>query len=453
MSGEFFDREQQIEFPLPVEAIENGAIDVETFLGEPALPDRETQSLVFTGRIEYDLAESWTSAAQLRYTTFDTKGRADAQFLGLDPDNPNLALRRTNQSEENDEEYSILLTIDGRFSTGSLTHSLRGGFEYSRFEGTFDSFRGDLAPIDIFQPVYGAVPGPFSPSFTGFSQEIEIVGIYLQDQIALSERFKVLFGGRYDYVTEFSDFDFGLLADTDLNAFSPRMGLTYDAYEWLTVFLGYTEGFEPQFIDANSNGDAFDPLTSRQFEGGVKIALGSTLTATASVFDILRDNGVVADVNDPDGGRIAVGEQESSGVELELAWSPTPDWRVVLGYAYIDTEVSEDAPELVGNTLPFIADHSATFFSEYSIPSGPLAGLSLNAQVRYVGERAGNLANSFTLPDYTTVDIGAAYTWDNLVLRASVENITDERFFTFAARGGVFAGTPRAARVSLSALF
>lgn len=452
-SGEFFDRDQQIELPLPVEAIADETIEVETFLGEPALPERETQSLLLTGRTEYDLAETWTAAAQLRYTTFDTEGRGDVQFRGLDPDDPNLARRRVNQSEENDEEFSALLTIDGEFSTGPLTHALRAGFEYSRFEGTFDSFRGDLAPIDIFEPIYGAVPGPLSPSFTGFFQEIEIVGIYLQDQVALSERLKLLLGGRYDYVTEFSDFDFGLLADTDLNAFSPRAGVTYDVSEWLTIFLGYTEGFEPQFVSADGAGEAFDPLMSRQFEGGIKIALGSALAATASVFDILQTNGLVTDVNDPDGAQIAVGEQTSSGVEFELAWRPTPDWRLVLGYAYIDAEVSEDAPELVGNMLPNVADHSASFFSEYTVPSGPLAGISLNAQARYVGERAGDLENSFTLPDYVTIDFGAAYSWDNLRIRASVENVADERFFTFAGRGGVFAGTPRAARVTLSTRF
>ena len=77
----------------------------------------------------------------------------------------------------------------------------------------------------------------------------------------------------------------------------------------------------------------------------------------------------------------------------------------------------------------------------------------MNGQVRYVGERAGDLGNSFTLPDYVTVDLGAAYAWNDLVLRASVENVTDERFFTFARQGGVFAGAPRTARVSISAQF
>lgn len=452
VSGEFFDRDQQAELPLPVDAITNDAIEVETFLGEPALPDAETQSLILTGRMEYDLTETWTAAAQLRFTTFDTEGTS-AQFRGVDPGDPTLAQRRVRQFKEDDEEYSVLLNVDGRFSTGPFTHALRAGFEYSRSDGTFDDAIGDLAPIDIFEPIYGAVPGPLNPSFTGFFQEFEIVGIYIQDQIGLSERLKLLLGGRYDYVTEFSEFDFGLLADTELNAFSPRAGVTFDASEWLTLFLGYTEGFEPQFIDANAAGNAFDPLTSRQFEGGIKIALGSTLTATASVFDILRENGVVTDFNDPDGARIAVGEQESSGLEFELAWRPSPDWRVVLGYAYIDAEVSRDAPELLGNTLPNIADHSASLFSEYTVPSGPLAGLSLNAQARYVGERAGDLENTFTLPDYATVDFGAAYAWDDLVLRASVENVTDERFFTFARQGGVFAGTPTAARVSLSTRF
>ncbi len=451
-TGEFFDRDQQNELPLPINAIADGTIEVETFLGEPALPDAETQSLILTGRAEYDLAENWTSAAQLRFTTFDTSGTS-AQFRGLDPVDPTFAQRRVRQFDEDDEEFSALFTIDGLFSTGPLTHALRAGFEYSRSLGFFDDAIGDLAPINIFEPSYGAVPGPLNPSFTGFFQEFDIVGIYIQDQIGLSERLKLLLGGRYDDVTEFSEFDFGLLADTQLNAFSPRAGVTYEATDWLTLFAGYTEGFEPQFIDANADGEAFDPLTSRQFEGGIKIALGSALTATASVFDIVRENGVVTDFNDPDGARIAVGEQESSGLEFELGWRPTPEWRLVLGYAYIDAEVTEDAPELLGNALPNIADHSASLFSEYTVPSGPLAGLSLNAQGRYVGERAGDLENTFVLPDYFTIDLGAAYSWDELVLRVSVENVTDERFFTFARQGGVFAGAPTLARVSLSTRF
>lgn len=452
ITAEYFGRNQQSELPLPLEAITDKRIELETFLGEPALPKNRAQSLILTGRTEYELADNWTAAAQLRFSTFDTAG-VSAQFRGLDPDDPNLSRRRVRQFDENDDEFSALVTLDGLFSTGPLTHALRAGFEYSRSDGTFDDAFGDLAPIDIFDPIFGAEPGPLVPSFTGFFQEFEIVGIYLQDQIALTERLKLLVGARFDRISEFSEFDFGLLADTEFSAFSPRAGVTYDASDWLTVFVGYTEGFEPQFIDADADGDAFDPLRSSQIEGGVKIALGSELTATASAFNITRTNGVIVDFNDPNGGRVAVGEQSSNGIEFEFVWRPTPDWRLTGGYAHIDAEVSDDSPELLGNLLPNIAAHSASLFVEYTVPSGPLAGISLNGQMRYVGERAGDLDNSITLPDYASFDLGAAYPWDDFVLRASVKNLTDERFFTFARQGGVFAGAPRTVRVSLSKQF
>ena len=55
-----------------------------------------------------------------------------------------------------------------------------------------------LASIDIFNPVYGAQPGPFGALAPLNDQELKYSALYLQDQIWLGERWKLLLGLRYD---------------------------------------------------------------------------------------------------------------------------------------------------------------------------------------------------------------------------------------------------------------
>jgi iron complex outermembrane receptor protein len=62
--------------------------------------------------------------------------------------------------------------------------------------------------------------------------------------------------------------------------------------------------------------------------------------------------------------------------------------------------------------------------------------------VRYVGERAGDLDNTFELPDYAVFDASVIYRYGPLAAQVNIKNLTDEVYFTGRGRNNVQPGEP-----------
>ena len=82
-------------------------------------------------------------------------------------------------------------------------------------------------------------------------------------------------------------------------------------------------------------------------------------------------------------------------------------------------------------------------WGRYLFTRGGLSGLSLGVGANFVGERAGDNANSFELPSYTTVDLRAAYDWRNVTAEIVASNLLDEEYFTQQNAFVVYPGDPR----------
>jgi iron complex outermembrane receptor protein len=72
---------------------------------------------------------------------------------------------------------------------------------------------------------------------------------------------------------------------------------------------------------------------------------------------------------------------------------------------------------------------------DWSVPW--VKGLGLLGGVFYVGDRPANADNSAIIPGYTRLDLGARYAAKlagrGLVLRAGVDNVTDEHYWESSA--------------------
>lgn len=138
------------------------------------------------------------------------------------------------------EDYSWQTDLIGKFNTGSIAHQLLLGFELRRNTDINPNFfGGDIAPIDIFNPVYGARPtGTVVPRI--FGTRIFTTGVYLQDQVTLLSNLKLLVGGRYDFVFSDNSAKIGDANTTNSNfydsAFSPRVGLVYQPIEPISLY-------------------------------------------------------------------------------------------------------------------------------------------------------------------------------------------------------------------------
>jgi iron complex outermembrane receptor protein len=430
------------------------------FLGEPSDRYRLTgnkPSLTVEHRFNPNLRLRSAFTAQI----FDAdRSNAQARNFRLNEDRETLR-RRYTVSEEKAEDYGLQTDLISNFNTGSVKHELLAGFELSR--NTYDAVlrRTEFTPINIFNPVYGSpIPTDLGTVFDN-DRRSDTLGIYLQDQIALSPNLKLLVGGRLDLI-DFENED--RLTDTtssrNYTAFSPRVGLVYQPIEPVSLYASFSRSFKPNVLATTSSGDLLEPEKGTQYEIGVKGELfDGRLSATLAAYSITKTNVATTDPNDIDFS-IAVGEIKSRGVELDVVGRLAPGWNVIASYGYNEAFVSEneafvegDAGSLaVGSRLVNAPQHSASLWTTYEIQSGSLKGLGFGGGLYFVGDREAELPNSIELPSFVRGDATIFYRRDNYRAALNFKNLFGTRYYE--AQGTlVYPGSPFTVVGSLSVEF
>ncbi len=341
--------------------------------------------------------------------------------------------------------------VIGKFSTGSVGHNLLAGAEIGRQYASYDQAAALSSAIDIFNPVYGApVPTlnrtPFSHSFAN------AIGWYAQDQISLLDNLHVLIGARGDYFYQHSNVA-GAETKAEDFAFSPRVGVTYLPIPQLALYANFTRSFIPNFGPFTAARNQFDPSMGTQYEAGVKIDIvPGRLTSTVAVYRLTKTNVLAVDPTAGSAGFfVQTGEQRSQGVEVDVTAQLAPGWKVIATYAYTDARITADTTVPVGNRIPLVARNTGSFWTTYDLQSGPLKGLGAAIGLFAVGDRAGDLANSFGLPGYVRTDAALYYrkpqvfTRTNLLAQLNVQNLLDQDHFYSGGQGrgsAAFPGAP-----------
>lgn len=345
------------------------------------------------------------------------------------------------------------LELAGTFETGLLTHNVVFGGEYERFRNKRTNVRYRFAPINIYDPVYleerpanGArtVNSPYGSLFKSS-------GLYVQDVIEIGQHFVALAGLRYDRVT-----DDNLLNGArrqNAEGWTPQAGLVWRPTPYVSPYVSYTRSFVPQ-SGTDYLGNPFDPEKGEQIEGGVKLDLRAARTiVTAAVFQLDRQNLTMADPDNPGFNRLS-GLQRSKGLELSIDANPLDALRLTLNWNHLFEAKFVDDNSYSGNTIPNAPTNAVGIFASYDFEDA-LPGFSINAGATHVGRRYGISNNSFYLPAYTLVDIGARYRLtDNVQLMAAVRNLFDETFYTGSINSTTIGvGTPRSLTLELRAGF
>ncbi|MEH2067029.1 MAG: TonB-dependent receptor [Nostoc sp.] len=108
------------------------------------------------------------------------------------------------------------------------------------------------------------------------------------------------------------------------------------------------------------------------------------------------------------------------------------------------TEITEDTrPEYKGNQPNNVARNSASLWTTYEIQTGGLKGFGFAGGLFFVGDRQGDLPNTFTLPSYVRTDAAIFYRRDNWQVGLNFKNLFDVYYFESAnSENGVFPGAP-----------
>lgn len=107
-----------------------------------------------------------------------------------------------------------------------------------------------------------------------------------------------------------------------------------------------------------------------------------------------------------------------------------------------------------GNYAVGVARYQLVFGGEYDIPS--VEGLTATGTLTRSGSQYANDANTLKIKPWTRLDLGVRYTMPmketNLIWRANLENVTNERYWESIEDSGVYLyqGDPRTLKLSVS---
>ncbi|ERN43017.1 TonB-dependent siderophore receptor [Rubidibacter lacunae KORDI 51-2] len=441
---EYLDDERP--FDTGLVAFGDGVADIprDRILGEP--DDRiESEFLSLGYDFEHRFSENWTIRNAFRFLKDNDDISATLSFPfigGLDEATGTLNRVFAEQVVSN-ETLALQTNVVGEFSTWSIDHTVLIGVDLARYRLESESYTvffppSVRVPLNIFDPVYGAVPRPDRLDEPTTSEEIDTdsLQIYVQDQIELVDNLILVAGFNYETVSQTTTtLRGGRTTEADLSedALSPRIGLVYKPIENLSLYANYARSFFPS-ATVTVEGDPLEPEEGEGFEVGVKTELlDRRLLATLAYFNLTRQNVATADPTDPRFS-VATGEQQSQGVELNVIGEILPGWNVIGSYAYIDAEITEDNQFDVGNRLPGVPEHSASLWTTYEIQTGDLAGLAFSLGFNWVGDRTGDLNNSFDLDSYFLTNAAISYKRENWRIGLNVLNLFDVNYIE---------GTPR----------
>lgn len=353
------------------------------------------------------------------------------------------------------QSQAVQLTLNGDIDWGQTNHQLLFGVDHEADR----TYRGDMirgtavTNFNIYNPVYGLLPASTSVSAADSDQRenVDSTGVFMQDAIRLNANWMLLGGLRYDHFDVMSGKGRPFVANTDgsYGRLVPRAGVVYNLTSYSSLYASYSESFKPNTSIATQIG-ALPPELGKSYEIGAKLDLPNRITANIALFDIHKRNVMVSEDVAGETVTRTAGKVRSQGVELDMAGKLTDSLSLIGSYAYTDARVTSD-PDNNGNRMPNAARHTASLFVTQDFGNlGLHAGdnLRVGAGARYVGRRAGDAANSFTLDDYTVADAFVSYSLPihgyAVKWQLNVKNLFDKTYYPSSGSNlRVSVGEPR----------
>lgn len=429
----------------------NGEIPIGRYIGEPANPQEIEQWRV---RLGYQLTHKFNEVLSLRQN-FDASRLWQDWNVSLYPSSLDVdertLFRYPYSLREELDRLVVDTALEARFKTGPVEHYVVGGLDYYKTDDSlrteeinYADFPGSYVPIDLFNPNYGASLPDYA-TFTKTTTKTDWWGLYLQEHAKIYDRFTILLGGRYDW-SSFGEFD--------EEAFTGRVGLTYEFVKGAALYANYSQSFNPQWNSRDLLGQPLEPETGENWEVGLKVEdPKGRFTGMVSLFHLTRENLATANPFTPDlFDAIVAGEQRSQGVEVEGALHLLPGWELTFAYTYIDAEITADNVLPVGHRLAGVPEHAFSAWTKYTIQEGKLRGLGFGLGGRYYTAQEGDqtYTNPFQLPAYGTLDAAVYYERGPFYARVNVRNLLNREYYVGAYNDlYVLPGTPLEVRATV----
>lgn len=453
LSAEYFTDHRTADRGIPSRNGRPFSTDESTFFGNADLSDTEVEVQNYSALIEHEFDSGVTIRNRTWYADYDKYYQnVFANSAVNNAGNYTVSGYRDDTQRENlFNQTDVLYTLQA----GSIEHRLLGGVEFGRQDT--DNFRlnptfGAPTSISASNPTYRG-PVAFNVLNRDQSSKVDVMGLYVQDQIVFSPKFEAIVGLRYDkFETDFKNNQNGQEIDADDDFVSPRAGLIYKPVETVSLYTSYSMAYVPrageQLTSLTVTNATFDPEEFKNYEIGAKWDVSNNLALTAAVFRLERENVAIADPGNP-ANTILIDGQETEGFELGVAGYITPAWSIYGGYTYQEAKVTEDQSATIteGNRLANTPEQTLSLWNRYDI--NQMWSVALGIISRQDSYAAAD--NTVELPGYTRVDAAVYAKLDkSLRLQFNVENVLDKEYYLYAHNNNnITPGSPIAGRATL----
>ncbi|MDA8454401.1 TonB-dependent siderophore receptor [Acidovorax sp. GBBC 3334] len=429
-----------------------GTVPDTRFFGEPGDGDLAMVNQTHQWLLSHDLSPAWQlhAGAMARRGTmrgFTTYGHGYGEALA-DLDATGWLWRQRRWRDFVSTDLSAQADLRGQFTDGGgRAHALLLGAEAFTFDMDQLLLRNPESGwrdygIDVRNPAYRSVLPATTDTLQSTRERQSGRGLYLQDQVTLAPRWRLLLGVRHDSFRQAVDNRVAATAQRQSqSAWSPRGGITWLPRPGWAVYASAGASLRPN-IGVDAAGASFRPERGSAREVGVKWQPEQgRLSAALALFDIAKRNVLVIDPQHTDHS-LAAGRVRSRGLEAELSGRLSASWRIVAGAAWLRESLPQ-FPRASGSVL---------LVREWALDEG--GGASAGLGLTHVGERTGD-AGSPRLPAYTTARLvaqwQAARGWR---LSLQVDNLLDRRYYASAYHTvWITPGAPRSASVTLRHTF
>ncbi|AZD98964.1 TonB-dependent receptor [Pseudomonas chlororaphis] len=335
----------------------------------------------------------------------------------------------------------------GDFEFAGMRHDLVAGVELSRETLDLKTYNHGLGSALYPRDGYalgnppGRWNGPVNKATSGYTETtLKGQAYYLFDTIALSERWDLNLGLRYDKIKGDVDKYSGshvksesLVSDT--NKASARTGLVFKPTENGRIYAAWGNSFNPSAENLASTGGGLSkgnqdlaPEKNETWELGTKWELlDKRLELDGALFRVEKSN---ARETMADGSTQLAGKQRVQGVEIGVTGHVSEQWDVFANYTFLDSETLKAANtasgiarkgQALGNTPP----RSLNLWTTYELP----AGWTLGYGTRYVSERNVTSSTRAKLDAYWVHNAMLGYKVNhNLDLQLNVNNLFDKDY-------------------------
>ncbi len=458
------------------------------FFGNPSLSPMQTETVAFNATIEHSFNSGIDVKNNTRYAHYNKYYQnvfADSS-IATDGNFTVRGYRDTTARENLINQTDLTYTAHW----GSVEHKLLAGLELTTqqtdnsllaafFNNNFTDTGTEVTLNANISSKTGSTPVSFvknlvndNNSFLNNSSTINVIGVYAQNQIRLSEHWQAIVGLRHDrFSTDFigtgrrggtgadqNDVVTDNINVTD-NFLSPRAGLIFKPIEAVSIYTNYSVAYTPragdQLTSLSVTTATFKPEKFINYEIGAKWDVNSNLALTAAIYKLNRENILAADPNSTSNKQILVDGQQTKGIELGIAGNITDKWSIFGGIALQDGKITKqqgsgDDAILKGAKLAQTPDRTLSLWNKYEINDMWSVALGIvSTSNRYAA--LPTASESTLLPGYTRYD-AAIYGKLNekLRLQINLENLTNKDYVLYADNNNnITPGSPVTGRATL----